>query len=144
MTKTREALCHCGQISLVCKGEPFLMAMCHCSLCQRRTGTSYNLGAWFNLADVEISGETNTYFRDNGDTGMELTYHFCPNCGSNIYWTVSARPDEAGVAVGCFADKDFPAPTITYYGKDRHEWLAQPSGAPVYVGGIGSELEQGQ
>lgn len=52
----RKASCHCGQLQVVCEGDPTQVIMCHCELCQRRTGTSYNLGAWFNRSDVTVEG----------------------------------------------------------------------------------------
>jgi hypothetical protein len=39
-----------------------------------------------------------------------LTYHFCPKCGSTVYWDVSNAPDFVGVAVGNFTDPTFPTP----------------------------------
>ncbi len=138
----RKASCHCGRLTVTCDGDPALIAMCHCELCQRRTGTSYNLGAWFGRTDVEIRGEERTYTRA-GDSGTEITFHFCPNCGTNIYWdSPEGRfPDMLAVAAGCFADPGFPAPTISLFGKRRHAWLSQPEGMPRLVGGLGSPPE---
>ena len=39
-----------------------------------------------------------------------LTYHFCPECGSTLYWDISDAPDFVGVAVGNFTDPTFPPP----------------------------------
>jgi hypothetical protein len=74
---------------------------------------------------------------------MEIAYHFCPDCGTSLYWD---SPDEKfagmlGVAVGGFADPNFPAPTISLYGKRRHAWLSQPQGMPSLVAGLGSDPE---
>ncbi len=41
-----------------------------------------------------------------------------------------------GIAVGCFADPDFPAPKISLYEKRRHKWLEVPPEAANYDGGI--------
>jgi hypothetical protein len=138
----RKASCHCGRLSATCAGDPALIAMCHCELCQRRTGTSYNLGAWFGRTDVEIEGEQRAYTRA-GDSGTEMTFHFCPKCGTSLYWdSPDGRfPEMLAVAVGCFADSDFPAPTISLFGKRRHAWLSQPAGMPSLVGGLGSAPE---
>ncbi len=137
----RKASCHCGQLQVVCEGDPTQVIMCHCELCQRRTGTSYNLGAWFNRSDVTVEGEERTY-RRTGDEGLELIFHFCPRCGTNIYWELpAALADMFGVAVGCFADPDFPGPTVSLYGKRRHAWLTQPGDIPSHISGVGSDLE---
>jgi hypothetical protein len=31
-------------------------------------------------------------------------FHFCPSCGSTVYWEPARKPDMIGVAVGAFAD----------------------------------------
>ena len=108
------------------------VAMCHCRACQRRTGSSYNLGAWYELSRVEISGEGNVFSR-SGESGMQLSYHFCPECGSNLYWEASAVEDAIGIAGGCFADPAFPQPSFSIFGESRHEWVQVPEGTPCYL-----------
>ena len=40
------------------RGEPQFTFMCHCEFCQRRTGTSYHLDAWFprDAVTLEVGG----------------------------------------------------------------------------------------
>ena len=145
MPMKRTASCHCGALSLVCKGDPALIAMCHCELCQRRTGSSYNLGAWFDKAAVTKHGSESIYTRIGEDKEKEIHYnfHFCSTCGTSVYWEApdGGLPDMLGVAVGCFADPGFPAPTVSLYGKRRHLWLNQPGGMPCFSGSTQSERE---
>ena len=138
----RKATCQCNQLSLVSRGEPKFIFMCHCADCQRRTGTSYNLGAWFPAKDVECSGDAAEYVRvgDSGDTWVQ---RFCPTCGTTLYWTLeSMLPGHIGVAVGCFADPEFPRPTHSVFGASRHRWLSQPTGMPSHVGMLDTSLEE--
>ncbi len=128
----RKAQCHCGDLAVLCEGEPEHVVMCHCELCQRRTGTAFNLAAWFPASAVEIAGDERTYTRV-GDLGIDTTFHFCPNCGSNVYWRTSV-PDMIGVAVGCFADPEFRAPSVSIYDSQRHSWLIAPEGIPTFEG----------
>jgi len=111
----RIARCHCGQFSVRTVGEPVRVAQCHCRDCQRRTGSSYNLGAVFEASDVELLGEYRTY-RRSGDSGLEIEFHFCPQCGSSVHWIYG---EVHVVAAGCYAD-------------------------PGFVGGRGSDLEDPQ
>jgi hypothetical protein len=109
--------------------------MCHCGLCQRRTGSAFHLAAWFaneNVATIE--GAEQTYYRE-GEAKIGMTFHFCPTCGSNVYWESKTAEGLIGVAVGCFADPDFPAPEFSIYGDCRHGWVAPPGGIPMFVKG---------
>ncbi|MFT4583903.1 MAG: hypothetical protein ACI915_003828 [Gammaproteobacteria bacterium] len=80
----RVAKCHCGNLSVIANGEPSPVLMCHCELCQRRTGTSYNLGARYAEGDITAQGETKLYAR-TGDTNSRVEFYLCPNCGSNVF-----------------------------------------------------------
>lgn len=138
----RMARCHCGALEVECEGEPRMVAVCCCEACQRRTGSSYNLGAWFPKERVTVRGRTKEYSR-TGDAETTITFSFCPECGSNVCW--SPTGDLSGlcsVAVGCFVDPDFPAPTIAVYGKRRHRWLAKPAGAACFLEGPGSAADE--
>jgi len=117
-------------------GAPEHTFMCHCEFCQRRTGSSYHLDAWYRSANVTIDGKS-TVYRRTGDRGDELVFHFCPTCGSNVFFYLpQALPHLTGIAVGCFADADFPAPQISIYEKRRHRWLPMPEGIPGHQSGI--------
>lgn len=133
----REASCQCGQLSVTTMGDPLRVAMCHCEECQRRTGSAFNLGAVFDESNVELAGEFSVY-RRTGDLGLEIEFHFCPKCGSNVHWI---HGGVHVVAVGCYADPGFPEPTVSLYGKRRHHWLTKLEGIPGYVGSRESERD---
>jgi hypothetical protein len=84
-------------------------------------------GAIFLKSQVRIEGTSKVYAR-NADSGNEVRFHFCPNCGSNIYYEFDRSPDECGVPVGAFADPDFVSPTYSAYEESMHHWIRLPSG----------------
>jgi hypothetical protein len=60
------------------------------------------------------------------ESGNRLTFHFCPQCGSTVYWQNSGHPDVIAVAVGAFADPQFPWPRHSVYERSRHGWVHVP------------------
>jgi hypothetical protein len=118
----RIAACACGQVRVACQGEPSKVSLCHCLACQRRTGTPFSIAAFFPCDAVETSGETRV-FRRPSDSGFDVSFHFCPTCGSNVWWEAHRKPESIGVAVGAFADPAFPAPSQAVYREHRHAWL---------------------
>jgi hypothetical protein len=120
----RTALCHCGQLELTCEGEP-RVSLCHCLDCQRRTGSLFSIAAFYDRAAVTARGASNAFTRDSA-SGNPVTFHFCPQCGSNLYWEPQRLPHLIGVAVGAFADPDFPAPVQSVWTKDKHPWVCLP------------------
>ena len=131
----RIARCHCGEVNISCEGEPWLVALCSCELCQRRTGSPIHIGAWFNRDQVTIEGTTKEFTRTTGDRGTKLTFNFCPTCGTSIWWGGTEAPfaGNVGIAGGCFADPNFPPPTVAVYDKRRHPWISTPEGIPCFA-----------
>ena len=119
---TRNAICSCGQLRLRCAGEPVRISICHCLACQQRTGSVFATQARFRRDDVVIDGNSTTFAR-TGDSGGTATFHFCPTCGSTVYWELDSAPDVIAVAVGNFADPSFPKPRYAVYEARRHPWV---------------------
>lgn len=71
---------------------------------------------------TRLSG-TSTRFTRPGDSGGTVSFHFCPHCGSTVYWELSGMPGVYAVAVGAFGDPQFPAPRVSVYGTRRHDWV---------------------
>jgi hypothetical protein len=122
----RLATCSCGKLFVRCVGEPEIIPNCHCIECQRRTGSVFGVAAFYSRSNiVEISGRI-TKFSRRADSGRSLTFHFCPVCGSTVYWELEMAPELIGVAVGAFADPTFPRPSRTVWKQSKHPWVALP------------------
>ena len=119
---TRDAACSCGQLRLTAEGEPIRISMCHCLACQRRTGSAFGIQARFPSSEVEVTGRHNDYVRTSDD-GEKRTFHFCPDCGATVFYTIDRAPDAVAVPIGAFADPAFPPPTVAVYESRQHPWL---------------------
>jgi hypothetical protein len=103
-------------------GDPVAVIACHCTECQRRTGSVFGVGAYYPRAHVAIDGASKAYRRD-GQQGRKLTNHFCPECGTTVYWHAETLPDAWGIAVGAFGDPDFPLPARSVWEQSKHRWV---------------------
>ncbi len=138
----RVATCACQRLSVSTTGEPTAVMACHCDHCLRRTGSAYPLAAWFDRDQVLAIEGDSTVFNgevvngDRGDFGIATDYHFCPTCGSTVYWTFADVPETAFptefvarmnhtvvVAAGCFVDPEFPAPAMHSHVELQPTWL---------------------
>lgn len=128
---THKAICHCGRLKLHCEGEPVRVSLCHCFDCQRRTGSLFSVAAFFRRHQVLCEGEVRS-FRRAAASGLDVTFHFCPLCGSNLWWEPERLPQLIGVAVGAFADKQFRMPEQAVWAEDKHSWLLVPERLPSH------------
>ncbi len=99
------------------------ISVCHCLACQRRSGSAFGVQAWFPLSRLSFAGQP-SIFKRVGDSGGEVTYRFCPGCGTTLWWEISGRPGFAAVAVGTFGDPAFFAPGVSIYEARRHPWVS--------------------
>jgi len=137
-TRTHKASCRCGNLTATYEGPvPERRTLCHCNSCQSRTGTAFSIQARFPREKVKIEGESTTWTFPNED-GQEVTYrscdsggatyHFCPTCGTTVYWDIAAAPEVVGIALGTLTDPTFPAPVISAFEAYGHPWAMTAAG----------------
>ena len=130
-----EASCQCGQLQAHVANEArSFTILCHCSACQRRSGSPFGVIGYFPKNAVGIEGDAREFSREN-DLGNIVTNGFCPACGSTIYVVLSKNTDLIGVPVGAFADPGFPRPDLAVWEQNRHDWVSLPEAVQCYQRG---------
>ncbi len=119
----RLATCRCGQLRATCTGDPVRVSVCHCLACQKRSGSAFAFQARWPDDRVELVGESRTWVQAGG-SGMHATFHFCPHCGATVAFVNEGMPGTTAIAVGAFADPDFPPPAFSVYEERKHRWVA--------------------
>ena len=71
---------------------------------------------------VRTEGPNKVYLR-GGNSGRKIECHFCPDCGSTVFWRAEFVPDLIGVAFGAFADPSMSRPTLSVRETTRHPWV---------------------
>ena len=132
------AQCSCGALRAEVHGEPQGgVVICHCAECQRRTGAPFGVGAYYSKKKVNISGESRLYIR-TGTSGHPFHQHFCPTCGTTLFWYPTFRPEVIGIAVGGFVDPNFPPPIRSVWEQSRHAWVELPEDTQHFPQGTNS------
>ena len=133
--KTRTASCCCGDLSLTVTGDPERVILCHCDYCQRRTGNVSQISCW--CFGDQIQSRTGRGQMYRGPENIGIDYTFCTRCGSTVYWEFSAFRELVdvpvyGIAVGCFAEPDFPSPDLEIWASKRHPGSDKIEGIDSY------------
>jgi hypothetical protein len=105
----RTAQCYCGALLVIATGEPERVYLCH-----------------YLKNRVRLEGVRKIYER-GADSGGAIRFHFCPNCGSNMYWEGDRNPAVCGVAVGAFDEQSFPPPGDSIWEESIYPLLGLPS-----------------
>jgi len=88
----------------------------------------FGVAAFYPRAGVaDMKGDANSFTRSS-DEGFDVTFSFCPSCGSTVFWEPARLPDVIAIAVGSFADPTFTKPDQSVKNETRHLWLELPVG----------------
>ena len=75
--------CHCGKVGYHANAEPLFTFVCHCTTCQKATGSAFGVMIALPAAALTINGITKTY-DFVGDSGKPKRHRFCLECGSGL------------------------------------------------------------
>ena len=120
---TRIASCRCGQLRASATSEPVRVSVCHCLNCKKRSGSAFAVQARWPKEQVRIEGRPKTFVKA-GDSGVPATFHFCPDCGSDVYYTVEGElAGLVAIPLGAFDDPFFGRPQYSVFEGRKHDWV---------------------
>ena len=126
------ARCLCGALALSLPEPPSkLVIACHCVDCQRRTGSTFGIGVFYDRDRVTVQGADIRNFERGSASRSSVKFHFCGGCGSNVYWEPARAPGLIGVAAGAFTDPSFARPKQSVWTRNKPAWLHLPDDVAV-------------
>ena len=103
MPTTHEGGCLCGDIRYKTIGEPLRVTICHCTFCQKFTGSAFLVEPVFKKEHVIFSGiAPRTYDHRSDSSGKRVTLNFCVRCGTTLCLDLERYPDVLAVCGGTF------------------------------------------
>jgi hypothetical protein len=136
MTRFHEGGCLCGELRYTAFGDPMRVTVCHCTWCQRRTGSAFAVEALFDQAQVRITGVTSRFRSVSDESGRWLELDFCPKCGASIGFTFERLQGHRMIDCGTFDDPSWISPgrfEFRYvYLRSAQCWSDVPEGAQTF------------
>lgn len=90
--------CGCGGVRLEITAPLVRAVYCHCTRCQRRTGTAASASAWVAPGSVEVTTGGDRVRAWAPPNGFEKL--FCGDCGSAVFTRNPATGEIAAVRLG--------------------------------------------
>lgn len=119
----RTASCRCGQLTATVEGEPVRVSVCHCLNCKKRSGSAFAVQARWPAEQVVIEGRSKS-FEKVADSGNRATFHFCPDCGSDVHYEINGKFDGlVAIPLGAFDDPWFLSPKFSVWEERKHDWV---------------------
>jgi len=122
--------CQCGSLRYRIEGAPLGLAVCHCTECQKQSGSAFGMSLLVPRAAFRLlSGELRR-FDVRCDSGRTKHCSFCPGCGTRIHHEVfegalSLKP-------GTLDDTSWLSPQAHYWTRSKQPWVPIPAGARCF------------
>jgi hypothetical protein len=122
--------CTCGGVRFRLSDRPLFVHACHCTWCQRETGSAFVINALIETSCLQVTGRTLAVMTPS-DSGAGQLIHRCPDCHVALWSHYSgAGPRFAFVRAGTL-EPPVPAPDIHIFTSTMQPWLRLPEGVPA-------------
>jgi hypothetical protein len=116
-----EGGCLCGKVRYSGEAEPIFAGVCHCTNCQKSSGSAFNTVVAVPKPTVTLTGTVSTY-EGRGDTGNAVYKRFCPECGSPVAEEAAVMADVVMILVGTLDDPSVVKPTMQIFCDSAQSW----------------------
>jgi hypothetical protein len=122
--------CSCGAVRYHLTSAPMFVHCCHCTLCQRQTGSTFVLNALYEAERVVVTGEPVAISMPT-ESGRPHDIYRCPKCQIAV-WSDYGRAGFRFVRVGTLDTPHSIAPDVHIYVRSKVPWLRLPENARAF------------
>lgn len=125
--------CRCGAVryTIALERMPRTYA-CHCTLCQRASGSSFAHQMPVPEAALSVTGELRTAVVTSVSGAISTGYH-CAACVGRLYSTNSRWPGMAIVRAGTIDGSEHLTPALHIFTSTKQPWIALPQDVPAFA-----------
>ncbi len=125
--------CTCHSIRYRLTAPPMFVHCCHCTWCQRETGSAFAMNALIENIHLEVlTGEVVTVATpSHSGKGQMITR--CPHCHVAL-WSHYTHKRIAFVRVGTLNHPQGITPDVHIYTSTKQPWVILPEGVPAFRG----------
>ena len=122
--------CSCGTVRYRLASEPMFVHCCHCTNCQRQTGTAFVINLLIEADRVQVTAGEPRAVPLPRDDGSEQVVFRCPACQVALFSEYS-RPEVRFVRAGTLDDASWVEPDIHMYTRSKLPWVELPASVPA-------------
>ena len=127
-----EGGCTCRSVRYKLKSRPMFVHCCHCSWCQRETGSAFALNALIEPERMEVAGEV-VLVDTASNSGKGQVIARCPKCHIALWSNYGGVGDVLRfVRVGTLDEPGRMPPDIHIFTSTRQPWVKLDDGKPVF------------
>lgn len=130
----RDGGCACGHVRYRLASAPMYVHACHCTWCQRETGSAFAVNALIETDRVALLAGEVEWVDTPTNSGKGQRVARCPRCRVAVFSHYAYGPigdDVRFVRVGTLDDPSRTPPDLHIFTSTKVAWLALPEGAPA-------------
>ena len=124
--------CLCGAVRYETPDAPTYTVACHCTFCQRLTGSAFAVWPTFPRAKVNLAGSVAAYEHRSDETARRIRLEFCPRCGTTVAAQFESEPGELSLLGGTFDETGWIEVERHIWTRSAQRWVALPPGTPTF------------
>lgn len=122
--------CHCGAISFEAEADPAAVTVCHCTDCQRLTGSAFRANVRVPAAGFVLRGTPTSYIK-TAESGNKRRHAFCGACGTPIYACAIENPDSYSLRLGTITQRAAFTPKRQIWRRSALPWIDALAAVPA-------------
>ena len=127
-----EGGCSCRDVRYRMESAPIFVHGCHCTWCQRETGSAFATNAMIETDRVTLLKGEPVAIPTPSASGKGQTILRCPTCHVALWSHYAGAGDRlAFVRVGTLDDATLLEPDIHIYTSTKQPWVTLPEGKPA-------------
>ena len=131
-TPTLEGRCSCGSVRYRLTSLPMFVNCCHCTDCQRETGSAFVINAVIETDRIELlSGEPEAVSMPT-ESGRPHDIYRCPSCHIALWSDYGRRPGLRFLRVGTLENPGALPPDAHIFTRSKLPWVVLPEGMPAF------------
>jgi hypothetical protein len=115
--------CHCGGLTYEIAARPVCCAVCHCTNCQRISGSAFACNIVVPEAGFRITGGEIGRVEWTADSGRSRWGDFCATCGSRIVHGSTPSTGMLIVRAGTLDDRSWLRPMAHIWTRSAQPWV---------------------
>jgi len=125
--------CSCDEIEYRLTAEPLIVHACHCTWCQRESGSAFALNGMIETRHIELVQGTPVMRELPTASGKGQRVAACPRCGVALRASYHGTgPRFSYVKMGTLDDTASVAPDMHIFTSTKQPWLALSGDVPVF------------
>jgi len=127
-----EGGCLCGAVRYRLAQTPEKIIQCHCTECQKASGTGASVNAPIATADFEVVQGNPAVFSKQVHSGRTLHRYFCNQCGSPLFSRRESAPEMTLLKIGTLDGPSSASVIMNVWTSRARPWMTWDEDLPAH------------